>query len=133
MELGPLSDIASEPGVTDIAVTCDGTVWVDRGQGMRPYTLRVPFANSQAIRDFAVRLCSQLGRRLDDACPIADASTVEGVRVHAVSYRTARSTRRGHQHTIAGRGCAQSGILGEKRHVSKQMDAFAGRIRGTQG
>ena len=84
MELGPLSDIASEPGVTDIAVTCDGTVWVDRGQGMRPYTLRVPFANSQAIRDFAVRLCSQLGRRLDDACPIADASTVEGVRVHAV-------------------------------------------------
>ena len=29
-------------------------------------------------------MCSQLGRRLDDACPIADASTVEGVRVHAV-------------------------------------------------
>lgn len=84
MKLGPLSDIASELGVTDIAVTCDGTVWVDRGQGMRPYALRVPFANPQAIRDFAVRLCSQLGRRLDDACPIADASTVEGVRVHAV-------------------------------------------------
>lgn len=84
MELGPLSDIASEPGVTDIAVTCDGTVWVDRGQGMRPYAMRAPFANPQAIRDFAVRLCSQLGRRLDDACPIADASTVEGVRVHAV-------------------------------------------------
>mgnify|MGYP000652524814 FL=1 len=80
MELGPLSDIASEPGVTDIAVTCDGTVWVDRGQGMRPHALRVPFSGPQAIRDFAVRLCSQLGRRLDDACPIADASTV------AVSY-----------------------------------------------
>ena len=46
--------------------------------------MRAPFANPQAIRDFAVRLCSQLGRRLDDACPIADASTVEGVRVHAV-------------------------------------------------
>ena len=45
MELGPLSDIASEPGVTDIAVTCDGTVWVDRGQGMRPYAMRAPFAN----------------------------------------------------------------------------------------
>ncbi len=27
---------------------------------------------------------SQLGRRLDDACPIADASTVDGLRVHAV-------------------------------------------------
>ena len=56
-----------------------------------------------------------------------------GRRARARGYRTARSTRRGHQHTIAGRGCAQSGILGEKRHVSKQMDAFAGRIRGTQG
>ena len=56
-----------------------------------------------------------------------------GRRARARGYRTARSTRRGHQHTIAGRGCSQSGILGEKRHVSKQMDAFAGRIRGTQG
>lgn len=35
MELGPLSAIASQPGVTDIAVTCDGTVWADCGQGMR--------------------------------------------------------------------------------------------------
>ena len=38
----------------------------------------------RSTRNFAVRLCSQLGRRLDDACPIADASTVDGVRVHAV-------------------------------------------------
>ncbi|HAH53008.1 CpaF family protein [uncultured Bifidobacterium sp.] len=84
MELGPLSDIASEPGVTDIAVTCDGTVWADCGQGMRARTLRTPFPTAQSIREFAVRLCSQLGRRLDDACPIADASTMEGLRVHAV-------------------------------------------------
>ncbi len=60
MELGPLSDIASEPGVTDIAVTsADGTVWVDRGQGMRPYTLRVPFANSQAIRCISPYDCAR--------------------------------------------------------------------------
>ncbi len=35
MELGPLSEVAREPGVTDIAVTCDGSVWVDGGDGMR--------------------------------------------------------------------------------------------------
>ena len=52
MELGPLSDIASEPGVTDIAVTCDGTVWVDRGQGMRPYAMRAPFAKPYAISPY---------------------------------------------------------------------------------
>ena len=84
MELGPLSAIASQPGVTDIAVTCDGTVWADRGQGMQVYPLATCFPSAQSIRDFAVRLCSQLGRRLDDACPIADASTVDGLRVHAV-------------------------------------------------
>ena len=70
--------------LADLIQEALGTVWADRGQGMRPHTLRVPFSSPQAIRDFAVRLCSQLGRRLDDACPIADASTVEGVRVHAV-------------------------------------------------
>ena len=84
MELGPLSAIASQPGVTDIAVTCDGTVWADRGQGMQVCPLATCFPSAQSIRDFAVRLCSQLGRRLDDACPIADASTVDGLRVHAV-------------------------------------------------
>ena len=39
MELGPLSAIASQPGVTDIAVTCDGTVWADCGQGMQEVCL----------------------------------------------------------------------------------------------
>lgn len=84
MELGPLSAPASQPGVTDIAVTCDGTIWVDRGQGMRACPLPECFPSAKSIRDFAVRLCAQLGRRLDDACPIADASTVDGLRVHAV-------------------------------------------------
>lgn len=85
MELGPLSAIASQPGVTDIAVTCDGTVWADCGQGMQEVCLlRRCFPSAQSIREFAARLCSQLGRRLDDACPIADASTVDGLRVHAV-------------------------------------------------
>ncbi len=83
MELGPLSALAKEPGVTDIAVTCDGTVWADWGRGMTSCGLR-PFSSPRSIREFAVRLCSQLGKRLDDACPIADASTAEGVRVHAV-------------------------------------------------
>ncbi len=83
MELGPLSRLAEEPGVTDIAITCDGTVWADWGRGMTPCGLR-PFSSPHAIREFAVRLCSQLGKRLDDACPIADASTAQGVRVHAV-------------------------------------------------
>lgn len=82
--LGPLEELGRDPTVTDVAVTCEGRVWVDRGGGMSEYHPLVRFRSPSAVRDFAVQLCAQMGRRLDDACPIADASTVGGVRVHAV-------------------------------------------------
>lgn len=72
---GLLNDVASDPQVTDLAVTCDGRVWADRGNGMRETVLRVPFRSPQVVREYAVQLCAQLGRRLDDACPIADAAS----------------------------------------------------------
>ena len=81
---GLLDDVASDPQVTDLAVTCDGRVWADRGNGMRETVLRVPFRSPQVVREYAVQLCAQLGRRLDDACPIADAASPDGIRVHAV-------------------------------------------------
>lgn len=82
--LGPLEDVAHDPRITDVAVTCDGRVWVDRGSGMGEFRPRAAFRSPQAVREYAVQLCAQLGRRLDDACPIADVSTAGGVRVHAV-------------------------------------------------
>ena len=85
---GLLNDVASDPQVTDLAVTCDGRVWADRGNGMRETVLRVPFRSPQVVREYAVQLCAQLGRRLDDACPIADAASPDGIRVHAVAVRT---------------------------------------------
>ena len=82
--LGPLEDVAHDPYITDVAVTCDGRVWVDRGNGMDEFHPHAAFRSPQTVRDYAVQLCAQLGRRLDDACPIADASTAGGIRVHAV-------------------------------------------------
>lgn len=84
IHFGPLDALAKDPAVTDVAITCDGAVWVDRGDGMREQQLNMPLQSPQVLREFAVQLCSQLGRRLDDACPIADASTPGGIRVHAV-------------------------------------------------
>lgn len=81
---GPLSETVCEAGVTDVAVTCDGRVWSDVGLGMRERPVLPVFQSPHVLRDYAVRLCSQLGYRLDDACPIADAVTPQGVRVHAV-------------------------------------------------
>ena len=81
---GYLDGLVSDPAVTDIAVTGQGDVWIDRGAGMEEVPLRPGFTCPRAVRDFAVQLCAQLGRRLDDARPMADASSREGIRVHAV-------------------------------------------------
>ncbi|KFI44795.1 pilus assembly protein CpaF [Bifidobacterium bohemicum] len=84
MMFGPLEQLSHDPALTDIAVTCEGRVWADRGAGMTEYHPPMPFRGPQAVRDYATQLCAQLDCRLDDACPIADASSVEGIRVHAV-------------------------------------------------
>ncbi|WP_439329981.1 CpaF family protein [Bifidobacterium scaligerum] len=84
MAFGLLRELAQDPQVTDVAVTCDGRVWADRGTGMREHALQVPFRSAQVVREYAVQLCAQLGCRLDDASPIADAANAQGVRVHAV-------------------------------------------------
>ncbi|MBW3093786.1 Flp pilus assembly complex ATPase component TadA [Bifidobacterium sp. 64T4] len=84
LELGPLENVAADPTITDMTITCDGRVWVDRGNGMEEHHPHFPLRSPSVVREYAVRLCAQLGRRLDDARPIADASDERGVRVHAV-------------------------------------------------
>lgn len=81
---GPLESVMREPGVTDVAVTPDGRVWADRGNGMERRTIARGFASEAQVRAFAVQLCAQMGRRLDDSHPICDAGTLDGVRLHAV-------------------------------------------------
>ncbi|PLS31791.1 type II secretion system protein E [Bifidobacterium margollesii] len=81
---GPLDMLAHDAAVTDVAVTCDGRIWADRGDGMEERWVPMGFRSPQVVREYAVQLCAQLGRRLDDSHPIADASTVDGIRIHAV-------------------------------------------------
>lgn len=81
---GPLESIVGSPGVTDVAVTPDGRIWADSGGGMVEREPNIPFLSPARVKEYAIALCSQLGSRLDDSCPIADASTLDGVRVHAV-------------------------------------------------
>lgn len=84
LQLGPLERFARDGTVTDVVVTCDGAVWVDCGRGMQLAHTAIPLHDPHVLRDFAVRLCAQLGCRLDESQPIADASAPDGTRVHAV-------------------------------------------------
>ncbi|MGP9538529.1 TadA family conjugal transfer-associated ATPase [Brachybacterium sp. AOP43-C2-M15] len=78
--LGPLQDLVA-PGVTDLLVNDDGTVWVEDASGLHRTALQLGPAEA---RDLAVRLATSGGRRLDDAMPWADAHLPSGIRFHAV-------------------------------------------------
>lgn len=79
---GPLQPLLSDPSVTDVLVNGPDEVWVDRGAGLEPATVR--FADDAAVRRLAVRLAAPTGRRLDDAQPWVDARLPDGTRLHAV-------------------------------------------------
>ncbi|WP_081663977.1 ATPase, T2SS/T4P/T4SS family [Bifidobacterium sp. AGR2158] len=84
LELGPLAALGGDRRITDIVVTCDGAVWFDAGRGMQLAHTAIPLDDPAVLRDLAVRLCAQLGVRLDETQPIADAAADDGTRVHAV-------------------------------------------------
>lgn len=84
IDFGILQNFAENCSVTDMVVTEDGRVWVDKGEGLKEKSTRVPLSNPSVLREYSVWLCAQLGKRLDDACPVADASSESGIRIHAV-------------------------------------------------
>lgn len=79
---GPLEDLLSRPGVTDILVNGPDEVWVDDGSGLELTTVR--FGTEGSVRRMAVRLAAAAGRRLDDANPFVDVRLAGGARLHAV-------------------------------------------------
>lgn len=79
---GPLEDLLSVDGVTDVLVNAPDQVWVDRGQGLERWPLS--FDSDEAVRRLSTRLAAQAGRRLDDAAPYVDAVLPDGTRLHAI-------------------------------------------------
>lgn len=61
--LGPLEAVVTLPGVTDVLVNGEGTVYVDCGDGLESADVRLP--DAAAVRRLAQRLAGLGGRRLD--------------------------------------------------------------------
>jgi pilus assembly protein CpaF len=85
---GPLADLLTEPGVTDVLVN-GVEVWVDRGGGLERAAVRM--GTPEEVRRLAQRLAAACGRRLDDGCPFVDAWLPDGTRLHAVLPPVART------------------------------------------
>jgi pilus assembly protein CpaF len=79
---GPLEPLLGLPGVTDVAVNGDGSVWVDAGTGLKRADVEV--GGPEAVRRLAVRLAGLAGRRLDETSPYVDGVLPSGVRLHAI-------------------------------------------------
>mgnify|MGYP002744280910 CR=1 FL=1 len=79
---GPmLQPLLETEGVTDVLVGA-GCTWIDRGRGLEKIAeVALPEAQTRAL---AVRMAASCGRRLDDACPVVDATLPDGTRLNAV-------------------------------------------------
>ena len=79
---GPLlQPLIETDGVTDVLVS-GGRTWIDRGHGLEP----IPAAamDEPEVRALAVRMAASAHKRLDDACPVVDATLPDGTRLNAV-------------------------------------------------
>ncbi|MFC7496847.1 MULTISPECIES: TadA family conjugal transfer-associated ATPase [unclassified Nocardioides] len=85
---GPLEPLLRTPHVTDVLVNGPGQVFLDRGAGLEPTSVRFP--DDDAVRRLAQRLAALGGRRLDDATPYVDLRLPDGTRFHAVLAPLAR-------------------------------------------
>jgi pilus assembly protein CpaF len=80
--LGPLEPLLADPSVDEVMVVGAGRVWVERGG--RVEAAPAAFADEAALRHAIERILTPLGRRVDEASPLADARLADGSRVNVV-------------------------------------------------
>src|SRR5690349_7336520 len=80
--LGPLEPLLSDPSVDEITVSGTSPVWVERGGRLEPTGVR--FEREADLRDAIERILAPLGRRVDEAEPLADARLPDGSRINVV-------------------------------------------------
>lgn len=76
-----LWDLLHQDGVTDVLINGD-KAWVDYGSGLVVAQWH-PSSDADA-RNLAVQMAAAAGKRLDDACPLADGFLGTDIRLHAV-------------------------------------------------
>ena len=80
--LGVLEPLLADPAVEEIMVSGTGPVWIERGGVLQSTGVR--FEREADLRDAIERILAPLGRRADEAEPIADARLPDGSRVNVV-------------------------------------------------
>src|SRR3954449_9745497 len=80
--LGPLEPLLSDPSVDEVMVSGTAPVWVERRGRLEATAVR--FERETDLRDAIERILAPLGRRADEAEPLADARLPDGSRINVV-------------------------------------------------
>ena len=80
--LGPLTELMTEPDVTDVLVNGPRDVWVERAGRLE--RADVAFDDAAQIEDLLHHVFARAGGRIDAARPVADVRLPDGSRLHAV-------------------------------------------------
>jgi pilus assembly protein CpaF len=80
--LGPLEALLADPTVDEVMINGPGVVWVERAGRLE--ATDVAFADGEELRHAIERILAPLGRRVDEAEPLADARLPDGSRVNVI-------------------------------------------------
>ncbi len=80
--LGPLELLLKDPSISDILINGPKHVFVER-RGRLERT-SVEFRDNAHLMQIIDRIVSQVGRRVDETCPMVDARLTDGSRVNAI-------------------------------------------------
>jgi pilus assembly protein CpaF len=80
--LGPLEPLLRDPAVDEVMVNGPGAVFVERAGRVEPAA--VAFPSEADLRHVIERILAPLGRRVDEASPLADARLPDGSRVNVI-------------------------------------------------
>lgn len=79
---GPISDMLRDPSVSEIMVNGPDQVYLERHGKL--YLTDLRFRDNDHILHVIDKICSPLGRRIDESSPMVDARLPDGSRVNAV-------------------------------------------------
>jgi pilus assembly protein CpaF len=80
--LGPLEPLLRDQTISDILVNTYSTVYVERFGKLELTAVR--FRDNEHLTQIINRIVARVGRRVDDASPMADARLADGSRVNAI-------------------------------------------------
>ena len=80
--LGPIEDLLTDPDIDEIMVNGPDLVFVERNGRIEQTTAR--FDSATELRHVIERILARVGRRVDEANPLADARLPDGSRVNCV-------------------------------------------------